>query len=247
MINSEVVVVKEVIDRTKQGYTKPFRCKGEDGHTYYVKGRDASRKSQICEWVTGRLAKAFGLPVAEQRIVEIPDALHFALPAHWQGIGAGLAFGSRAVSGVVELNWSLKHRVPVDLQQRLLVFDWWVRNADRTLTELGGNPNLLWDTAADNLVVIDHNLAFDDDFISDDFLATHVFSDQWSNISGDFINRKYWQDCCIEAKLSLEEALDTMPDEWWYLDEGLEHAFTQQRIMDVLDGAVSPHFLEYKQ
>ena len=247
MINPDVVAIQEILGRTVQGVTKPFRCRGEDGSLYYVKGRDASRRSQICEWVAGRLAHSFGLPVAEQRIVEIPHQLYNALPAEWQGIGPGMAFGSTGVPGVVELNWSIRNRIPQLLRQRILVFDWWVRNADRTLTELGGNPNLLWDAGPERVVVIDHNQAFDDDFVPADFLATHVFSDEWNFVAGDFISRKYWQDCCIEAKLSLESAIDSMPDEWWYLDEGHKHSFTQERIIDVLEAAASLQFWEYKQ
>lgn len=33
----------------------------------------------------------------------------------------------------------------------VLVFDWWVRNEDRHLTEMSGNPNLLWDMQAGQL------------------------------------------------------------------------------------------------
>jgi hypothetical protein len=57
----------------------------------------------------------------------------------------------------------------------LLVFDWWVENADRSLSPHGGNPNLLWRASENKLLVIDHNLAFDADFDEASFFTTHVF------------------------------------------------------------------------
>lgn len=37
--------IDEVIGRSEQGKTRPFICRGCDGHLYYVKGRDAGRCS----------------------------------------------------------------------------------------------------------------------------------------------------------------------------------------------------------
>lgn len=247
MINRDVVVVREILGRTVQGFTKPFRCRGEDGQIYYVKGRDASRRSQISEWIAGCLAQSFGLPVADQKIVEVPEQLYEALPPDWRGIGPGLAFGSVGVPGVVEVSWSTRSKIPQHIRQRILVFDWWVRNADRTLTELGGNPNLLWDAGPERVVVIDHNQAFDDDFAPEDFLATHIFASEWELVAGDLFIRKQWQDLCLQTKLVLETAIDSMPDEWWYLDEGNKHSFTEDRIIDILEIVSSDQFWEFRK
>ncbi|MEW5824691.1 MAG: HipA family kinase [Pseudomonadota bacterium] len=35
----------EIIDRSEQGMTRPFICRGEDGFVYFVKGRGAARRS----------------------------------------------------------------------------------------------------------------------------------------------------------------------------------------------------------
>ncbi|MAM89547.1 MAG: hypothetical protein CME36_19795 [unclassified Hahellaceae] len=50
------VDIVKVHGRSEHGMTKPFRCVGDDGVSYYVKGISAGRRSQINEWIAGRLA-----------------------------------------------------------------------------------------------------------------------------------------------------------------------------------------------
>lgn len=64
----------------------------------------------------------------------------------------------------MELTISTVREVPDGIQQDVLVFDWWIHNGDRLLTERGSNPNLFWNPASRELIVIDHNQAFDPDF-----------------------------------------------------------------------------------
>jgi hypothetical protein len=63
-------------------------------------------------------------------------------------LGAGLCFASCQLPHAQEFSISMADRVFADLATDVLVFDWWVRNDDRKLTPLGGNPNLLWDVRA---------------------------------------------------------------------------------------------------
>ena len=71
----------------------------------------------------------------------------------------------------------MAHMPQVDALTRkdVVLFDWWVHNADRTLTEKGGNPNLLWDLQHSKLAVIDHNQAFDTDFDQHRFVELQFF------------------------------------------------------------------------
>jgi hypothetical protein len=92
-------------------------------------------------------------------------------------LGAGSAFGSRKAR-VVELSVGHLSLVSKEQQADVLAFDWWVRNGDRTLSAAGGNPNLFWDIDESQLVVLDHNLAFDDDFSVENFVELHAFSEQ---------------------------------------------------------------------
>ena len=126
-----------------------------------------------------------GLPVAPFEIVQVPEALvSLGSRTDLAELGAGLAFGSRRVS-VVELSRSHIARIPVALHHAVLGFDWWIRNADRTLSEVGGNPNLFWDVELERLVVIDHNQAFDEEFSEKNFCELHVFHEQIDSLCGD--------------------------------------------------------------
>jgi hypothetical protein len=137
-----------------------------------------------------------------------------------EDLGAGPAFGSREC-GVSELSYGRVAEVPSELQQRVLAFDWWIRNADRILTAKGGNPNLFWDEWAGELVVIDHNQAFDPAFDLGDFLTQHVFCAQAAVIQRDLQRKHELADAMIAALRHWDSILDLLPEEWWYLDEEL--------------------------
>lgn len=98
------------------------------------------------------LAKAFGLPIAPYAIVDIPEPLMQMAASEWRVLGTGLAFGSQAQPHVLEITWPQVAKVPLQVRRDILVFDWWIRNDDRNFTELGGNPNLLWDTKCSDAI-----------------------------------------------------------------------------------------------
>ena len=213
------VEIVEVLRRSEQGMTRPFICRGDDDEVYFVKGNYAGRRSQICEWVAGRLAVLTGLPVAPFEIVEVPEELlELDSGGALAGLGAGPAFGSRERQ-VTELTVSTVAQVPRTLQQDVLIFDWWVRNTDRCLGEHGGNPNLFWDPGSGELVVIDHNQAFDLDAKHKDFVNDHVFRDQAQALFGDFFRRTAYNERFSTALESWNLILDEVPDAWWYVDE----------------------------
>ncbi|NAW11565.1 hypothetical protein GRB80_01755 [Halomonas sp. D1-1] len=223
--------------RSTQGMTRPYLCRGEDGHVYFVKGLGAGRRSQLCEWIAGSLALETGLPVAPFEIVHVPEELmEFDSGLDLEDLGAGPAFGSREC-GVSELSFSRVDEVPNKLQQQVLAFDWWIRNADRILTAKGGNPNLLWDEGAGELVVIDHNQAFDPDFDSVDFLAHHVFCVQTATIQQDLLRRHELADAMIAALQRWDSILEQVPEEWWYLDKEMitRVNFDVDRVREGLD------------
>lgn len=140
-----MVEIIEVLGRSPQGKTEPFICRGDDGETYYVKGIGAGRRSQICEWIGGCLARRFGLPVPDFCIVEVPpELMDLDLGVDLHALGAGPAFGSKSEEELMELKSSTVGLIPAQTRRDVLVFDWWVRNMDRTLSSCGGNPNLFW-------------------------------------------------------------------------------------------------------
>jgi hypothetical protein len=235
MINGEVVQIVEVLQRAKQGRTLPFHCRGADGRLYYVKGHDAGGRSLIAEWLASNMAGAFGLPIAEFRIVEIPEALKYLGIPEFADLGVGFAFGSLAHENVMDLTFSDVSKVPAAVRQDIAVFDWWVRNEDRTLTELGGNVNLLWDIVEQGLIVIDYNLAFDETFDESQFLAGHVFATDWNDVYQDFLARPVYELRMHQALRRFDEACDKMPDEWLEVGPGVPTLFKPEDARQILE------------
>lgn len=216
------VVIEEVLGRSTQGMTKPFICRGDDGEIYYVKGSGAGRHSLIAEWVAAQLATVFDLPIADYVLAEVPDQLVAAkVRADIRELGSGLVFASRKLANAQELTPTTRDRVPDSVARDVIVFDWWVQNEDRNLTEFGGNPNLLWDVAGEQLVVIDHNRAFDTDFRAAQFLSTHVFAGHWNDVFGDHDLRAAYRRRMEKAIQCLPVARDSMPESWWWVDDGV--------------------------
>ncbi|MEW6764813.1 MAG: HipA family kinase [Pseudomonadota bacterium] len=212
------IEIVEIMGRSDQGMTRPFICRGEDGFVYFVKGRGATRHSQICEWVAGQLALRFGLPVAPFELAHVPEELlSIAMRDDLDELGAGLAFGSRRLQ-VEELSVSLREHVPVDVRRDVLAFDWWVRNGDRSLSGAGGNPNLFWDVVADKLVVIDHNQAFDPACSAAEFVDVHAFWGQARELFEDWVVQQDYMARFERAMTDWDAICNTVPPEWRFLD-----------------------------
>lgn len=210
--------IVEIMGRAQQGVTQPFICRAEDDQVYFVKGRGAGRRSLICEWIGSQIGLRLGLPIAPFEIVEVSEVLlAVAMRDDMNDLGVGKAFGSRKIS-VVELSVSLIDQVPKDIQRDVLAFDWWVRNADRSLGESGGNPNLFWDTNNAALVVIDHNQAFDSEFSALDFVETHVFRAHWNTLIGDRVVQQRYVTRFLNALSEWATICNTIPPEWWFVD-----------------------------
>lgn len=211
-MNEATVTIEEVLGRAQQGITEPFICRGDDGSLYFVKGKGAGRRSQICEWVAAKLATEFGLPIAEYALAEVPDELveADAFPGISQ-LGSGIVFASRELPHPQELTVITRELVPDATATDILVFDWWIHNEDRHLTEYGGNPNLLWDMQGSELVVIDHNQAFDRDFDPARFLGSHVFANCWNDVFSDHLERQRYGTKLDGVLSKLEHIRATIP------------------------------------
>ncbi len=227
-----LIDIEAVTGRAEQGKTRPFICLGDDQHLYYVKGRGAGRRSLIAELLCGQLAKAFGLEIARFAVVDVPEALirPIFMPEIAE-LGAGKAFGSQALPHVQELSFARLEESRVDgtiserMARDVFMFDWWVRNGDRTLTSKGGNPNLLWDVGIGQLVVIDHNCAFDPDFKADEAFALHVFADAGRAVFADMLERQHYAERFAAALATFGQACDNVPPEWWWVDHDVPANF----------------------
>ncbi|ABK43587.1 hypothetical protein Mmc1_1069 [Magnetococcus marinus MC-1] len=137
-----ITEIVEVLERSEQGVTRPFICRGNNNKLYFVKGHGAGKRSLLCEWIAGNLGVSLGLPIAPFETVLIPEALISSIPeGKWRDLGTGPAFGS-IHQQAMELTAQSMTEVPDHVQQDIFVFDWWIRNEDRTLSQYGGNPNL---------------------------------------------------------------------------------------------------------
>lgn len=212
------VEIVEVLRRSEHGMTRPFICRGDDDNVYFVKGFGAGRDSQIKEWIAGNLALGFGIPLAPFRIVSVSEELtELMTPQDAVELGSSYAFGSEEQI-VTELAFSQVNEVPIALRNSVLVFDWWISNVDRMLTENSGNPNLFWEPDAQRLVVIDHNQSFDPDFDADDFLQYHAFKDSVPVVFDDLIERQHYTDRMEQALTEWDDIIRTIPEEWFYRD-----------------------------
>lgn len=210
--------VTEIVRRLDQGMTRPFLVRAEDDALYVAKGREATQRGLIAEWICAHLAKELGLAIPEFSLLEVPQELAEALGVEGNALGAGLVFGSRQEAGVQEFAVTQLKRIDADERRRLLAFDWWVENADRSLTPHGGNPNLLWRAAENRLLVIDHNLAFDAEFDEAAFFATHVFRDDADALFGDLVRRAETSAWLAAALGCFDAAVAGLPEAWHWVD-----------------------------
>ena len=246
-----MITITEILGRSEQGMTRPFLCRADDGRLHYVKGRYAGQRSLCCEWVAGHLARALGLPVPDFDIAEVPRVLVDGSDREdIRDLGAGPAFASARTENAREITWSEAEEWPPEMRSRILLFDWWVQNEDRSLSALGGNPNLLINTEAEVGLVtplhdrqrlvqhpclwaFDFNLAFDPKFDASRFLDGHIFA---STGIPDAL-RQEMEPRMKTALDGLSQLFGRLPDEWLYLDgdESLAVQLDQNNVYNTLN------------
>lgn len=204
--------IVEILDFVCQGVTEPVVCRAEDGCEYVVKGKYAGRPALIAEWVAGRLGKLLELPIPNFEILKLdPQLAAYSIKKkEVENLGTGLLFGSCRDPSVVEIRQADIPLVALDLQARVLAFDWWIANPDRTLLDGAGNPNLLWSDDRRQMVVIDHNLAFSLGLST--FWQDHVFRDArrvWSSAFQEDMSARF-----RGALGELDAIWAELPDEW---------------------------------
>lgn len=207
------VTIVSISGRAEKGAGRPFFCEGDDGHSYFVKGENIGADQRITEYVVSRLAEECGLPVAPVQLVTIPEELtKYSLIDAPEEFAAGVAFGSQRVAFADELRTSHLRQIEEETKIRCLCFDWWVRNPDRRLDLLGGDPNILWDPVLQNIALIDHDSCLADDFDETLFKQEHAFRDVRPFIEKAFY--KKWRTKFESTIYNLGEIWDEMPAEW---------------------------------
>lgn len=225
------------------GISRPFRCIGEDNHEYFVKLRNVGWNHLVKEWIAGRLAHEMGLPAADIAQVRIPRELIDGNAELETELGHGIAFGSRLVGAAERLALAFVREDSDGTLSRILLFDRWVRNSDRALTVMGGNPNLLWQHNPGRIVIFDHDNAFEETFDQDNFWKLHalrahrsawetdqriemlnwlasgtdLFNRFWNELPEEWLNDSYGDPRCTLDKRKLHGLLkhpQTEPDFW---------------------------------
>jgi len=204
------VDIVEIIGPSEQGVSRPYLCRGDDGLLYYVKGRQTNRASLWSEWIAGHAGRALGLSIPPFRVVNIDAALLPETPPALRDIGPGPAFGSEKYHSAIWLEPAQLSTVPRDMQRDLVLFDWWIRNTDRTV----GNTNLLWDPETKTPVVIDRNNAFDLDFDEAAFCEHHIFATQWQAMCSDWVTLTRQLDRLSAVMPVVHAACKMAPAEW---------------------------------
>ena len=206
---TEPLELKTIIRRVENGYTRPFYCVCADGFNYYVKGNEAGCEGRCSELLSACIARAWDLPIPEFRIVHIPDTLlRYSVNSQEliADLGEGFAWGIREVEGVSLYTETIRKYISDDLAGKILLFDWFIKNEDRSL----GNPNLLWNIISKELSIIDHNLAFRKEH---DFWNLHVFGDLHEAIFATEARTKF-EKLIKDSILHLDEYFDLIPEEW---------------------------------
>jgi hypothetical protein len=215
-----MIIIEEVIKRTEQGQTAPYLCRADDAQVYFVKSGALTKHELVAEWLAAHMAKTVGLPIPAFNLAEVPEALCDRRMGAWlKDLVPGVAFASQRVEAG-DFAWSMTGHVPSAQRALIAAFDWWIHNADRTLSALGGNPNLLWRQGAHGgeVVVFDHNLAFEIGFNAEAFLDSHVFADDLKLLASDWMAREQVRQGFVSALQLVAGVCANIPKAWYFVD-----------------------------
>lgn len=207
------ITIVEIRKRSEQGVTLPFYCKGDDHKWYWVKGNLAGKRALCCEWLAGRIGQALGLPIPPFTQVMITEKIiEYSSMEKIAELGSGFCFGSQHVQEADEFSVANIASVDQNLRDRILAFDWWIQNGDRILGPQGGNVNLLWTASDAKVHVIDHNVAFNNEFNVEEFKSNHVFSADLRNLRSSFALDI--EDRMRNIVARLQEFWEELPEKW---------------------------------
>ncbi|WP_171035465.1 HipA family kinase [Pseudoalteromonas ruthenica] len=233
-----MILIEEITRQMKQGQTAPFLCTADDGNQYIVKGARATSKGLVKEWISAHLCRAFGLPIPDFELAYVDDAL---VEYGYDDLGSGMCFASQFVPNIQDIPYAKLGGVSQKTLRDLYLFDFWIKNDDRCLTELGGNPNLFLDPVSNELIVLDHNLAFDSSFNLENHTSLHVGRAAWFATQFELFGQTEYEEQLENAFEHLAEAVDSIPDEWL---ESYSLDSIKQEIIVVLEQFRTTNFWE---
>lgn len=232
--------VTEIIRKLDQGKTQPYLCSAADHSLYVVKGRSALSNGCINEVICATLGQKFGLPVPNHQLLVMPEGFLEGDGQLLMDLGYGTLFGSEFHPHLEEFNREIAKEIDEQLLRDLFIFDYWMKNEDRTFTPHGGNPNLFYRHADKSAYVVDHNLAFDPTFDLHSFQKLHLGSNAWYRQELAEASIPYYKekmDCAIEL---FEGCCNNLPADW-IISLPLESMWLETRL-DILTRYRSDNF-----
>lgn len=222
-----IISIDEIVRKMNQGLTEPYLCKADDGNTYVVKSNNATYAGLVKEWVVAHLGKEFGLPIPSFKIAWLDDTL---LRYSEYNIEGGYCFASYYHPNIQEITYNQINGLDTWLLKDLFMFDYWVKNNDRNLSQYGGNANFFFDQRTKQPFVLDHNLSFSDDFDLAAHMAQHVGASRWEGL--DLVDMQHYEKKFENAFSVVDNAIKTIPDEWLeqYAEEWID-----SELLSVLD------------
>jgi hypothetical protein len=217
------VTATRYVTPLREGGSLPGLVEADDLGTYVVKFRGAGqgRKVLVAEVVAGELGRRLGLPVPELVTVELdPVVARHEPDEEVQALlraSAGSNLGMDYLPGSLGFD-PLAHAVDAELASRVLWFDAFVSNVDRSWR----NPNLLlWHGA---LQLIDHGatLFFHHDWARAGRLVGRPY-DAADHVLADRATARDAADAALGALVTpevLDDVLAQVPDEWLAGEDG---------------------------
>ena len=219
----EEIEIVHAIEVMEQGRTKPYLCEADDQNKYIFKGTAATYQGLIKECIAAELGIEFGLPIPEFRLAYIDEDF-----ANYSIIDTDCDYGfaSSFQSYIQDIKFNELSALQPQVLRDLFFFDYWIKNADRCLTEHGGNPNFFIHQKTGAPIVVDHNLAFDVEFDINTHYATHVGSNYWGGLQ--LIDKDYYQDKCQRALEKLPGVIEKLPKQWleFFSEDRIEQEIT---------------------
>jgi len=244
MPDDAVLHITHIIRRMASGVTEPFLCECDDGNKYVIKGKPRlTPKELMAEWISAKLAQFLELSIPQFFLVFVDnDVIKFTKPEWKRDLQEGHAFACSYIEQSIPISFYQAH-TNVDIQTRkfIYLFDKWINNADRTLSENGlGNVNLLFNVISNRYYLIDHNLSFFHNYEQEEF-RSHVYCPDNRNWTYDLVDLQEFRDRLRGALLSFDAMLNTIPDDWKLEDDASQIEFVEF-LRSTLERAVNEDF-----
>lgn len=214
-----LVIATRYVTPLREGGSLPAIVEADDLGTYVLKFRGAGQgqRALIAELVAGEIARVLGLPVPEIVFMDLDPALARSEPdGEIRALvlaSAGLNLGLDYLPGALAYDPLVAPAVAADLASRIVWFDAYISNVDRTVR----NTNMLiWHR---QLYLIDHGAALYFHHDWGDYLASSRgrFPQIKGHVLLPFASRIMEADRALSAELhpeALRRIVDLIPDAW---------------------------------